>query len=779
MTEAVGQVQRLASLGGTLREIEALLGRQLSKEERVVFDKARMLAKVKAAEDRAERKRKAKEAESALFSPEQYALGEAEIAAKQADADALAARRAEREARGRAATGAERVAKHVAAKSELYGKIPPCADPDEREKCRFDLVRFGIRYGGAFIRRPPSDRMIKAIRKLQDAILNGGKVHIRWPRGKGKSAWEKIAMKWIVCYGHRRFPLVLAVKAGVAFQFCLEVWISCRFDANTVADFPEIAIPLQHIGESAQRRAHQRYKGEPTFIDVNTRMDYRRFALLSDYPNTGCIMAWRGFGSAVRGLNVYNTRPDFIVVDDPQKDGDAKSEVSVDELEKFIVGSVEALSDTNTTLSGVMATTCIEPDDLSERFADPARHPEWMTYSDTFVISWPKDPEPMREYIRRVEADLARRDLKLTEARAWYKANQEKIEDGVEMLDPGDGDYEHGDVSAFQFALHKLQAMKSRFYAEYQGQPEASMSAMKLDVYDVQKHVNGTPRGVLPAFATHCVAFCDVNSVAGLRWAVMAVGPANTAAIIDYGRWPHGTAPLFPPGTPNALQAGFVKVGMTHVASEINARAFLRLADGKQVKASTLVFDGGDWTAAIAEIADKWQAARKAEPKRIPVAWSRGYAWNKYRPHMLDGNRSTIGDHWHMARSPNGEYLAFMADYWREVAQPALQLPVGAPGGVSLWGSDTTAHHAFVQEVAAEELKAKFTRPDGATQWEWKKSGENHWGDVLYGCFVIASAIGLYRPAESNTEVGAIDPALAAAAKPKKVRYVLRRRRAG
>ena len=772
----VEQVTQLALLGGTLREVEATLGRQMTPDERKAFDKARMVVKVKAAEDRAERERKAKEAENALFTPEQFALGEAEIAAKQAEASAIAQRRAEREARGRAATGAERVAKHVAAQSELFGKIPPCANPDEREACRLDLVRFGMRYGSAFIRRAPSDRMQKAIRKLQDAILHGGKVHIRWPRGKGKSSWEKIAMKWIVCYGHRRFPLVLAVKAGVAFQFCLEVWISCRFDPNTVADFPEIAVPLQHIGESAQRRAHQRYKGEPTFVDVNTRMDYRRFASLSDYPNTGVIMAWRGFGSAVRGLNVYNTRPDFIVIDDPQKDGEAKSEVSVDELEKFIVGSVEALSDTNTTLSGVMATTCIEPDDLSERFADPARHPEWMTYSDTFVISWPKDPEPMREYIRRVELDLAKRDLKLTDARAWYVANREKIEEGVEMLDPGDGDYEHGDVSAFQFALHKLQSMKGRFYAEYQGQPEASMSAMKIDVYDVQRHVNGTARGVLPAFATHCVAFCDVNSVAGLRWAVMAVGPGNTSAIIDYGRWPHGTTPLFPPGTPLALQGGFVKVGMTRVASELNARTFLRLADGKRVRIASLVFDGGDWTAAVAEIADKWATARATDKTRIPVGWSRGYAWNKYRPYMLDNRQSAIGEHWHLAKSPNGVYLAFMADYWREVAQLAVQLPVGAPGGVSFWGTDTTAHHAFVQEVAAEELKKKFRRPDGQWQWEWKKSGENHWGDVLYGCFVVASSIGIYRP-DADDKLAEVDPALAAPAAKKKPRFVLRKRR--
>ena len=82
-----------------------------------------------------------------------------------------------------------------------------------------------------------------------------------------------------------------------------------------------------------------------------------------------------------------------------------------------------------------------------------------------------------------------------------------------------------------------------------------------------------------------------------------------------------------------------------------------------------------------------------------------------------------------------------------------------------------------MQEVAAEELKTKFKRPDGFAQWEWKKTGENHWGDVLYGCFVAASAIGLYRPAEADDEVGAIDPALAAPARPKRVKYVLKKRR--
>lgn len=44
---------------------------------------------------------------------------------------------------------------------------------DDRERCRLDLVRFGLRYGMDFIRRLPKLRMENVIRKIQDAILAG------------------------------------------------------------------------------------------------------------------------------------------------------------------------------------------------------------------------------------------------------------------------------------------------------------------------------------------------------------------------------------------------------------------------------------------------------------------------------------------------------------------------------------------------------------------------------------------------------------------------------
>ena len=84
------------------------------------------------------------------------------------------------------------------------------------------------------------------------------------------------------------------------------------------------------------------------------------------------------------------------------------------------------------------------------------------------------------------------------------------------------------------------------------------------------------------------------------------------------------------------------------------------------------------------------------------------------------------------------------------------------------------------REVCAEKLTQKFVRPDGMTQWDWAKNGPNHWGDVLSGCFVVASSIGLYDSTEAavSNAVTREDPTIAVPVVRKARRkFVLRKRR--
>ncbi len=64
-------------------------------------------------------------------------------------------------------------------------------------------------------------------------------------------------------------------------------------------------------------------------------------------------------------------------------------------------------------------------------------------------------------------------------------------------------------------------------------------------------------------------------------------------------------------------------------------------------------------------------------------------------------------------------------------------------------------------------------------EWDWAKTGPNHWGDVLSGCFAVASMVGLYDSTDAVvTDAVRAEGADIPAPKPKRrVRYVLKRRR--
>ena len=149
------------------------------------------------------------------------------------------------------------------------GAIPPPRHRRVREKYRFDLLGFGLAYGtGVYegmkplIKRPPSPRMIRFILELQDKILHGGLKHVRWPRGKGKSTWVKIAVLWAMLYGHKFFVVVVEKTKGMAQVVVEEIWKRIYLSPRISADFPEFAVAMRDVDLSPQRMRSQTYQGD-------------------------------------------------------------------------------------------------------------------------------------------------------------------------------------------------------------------------------------------------------------------------------------------------------------------------------------------------------------------------------------------------------------------------------------------------------------------------------------------------------------------------------------
>lgn len=717
MQTVAEQIDELACAGVTQTGIEAVLGRHLDASELVVFRHAQT---VRRAEGRPVRQ--------------------------------------VRRASG-PMTVAERVAAHRAGKREL-GELRAVVDPLRRERCRLDLLEFGLTYCMTeyaddgetilvprMLRRRPSERMERFVIDLQRTILNGGNRHVRWPRGKGKTTWVKIAILWCIAYGHHPFVVIVAATKAMAGEAASEIWTYCTEDRLFAEDFPEIAQPLADVALTPQRMRVQTYRGYKTHIRDNTDFSYKRFARLEGFPTTGTILAWRGADQAIRGLNIGSYRPTFVFIDDPQTDVSAKSPTQVAAIEGFITKALLNLGDTAKMISAVMASTPIEPDDVSERFANPELHPEWQTTTEKLVVEFgPK--EWIDRYLAALVRDDLARDTMRKESRGFYLLHRAEIEAGAEMMDEQDFD-PRSEVSAYQHALNRLHVMKPKaFYSELQMVPSRAQGVYKLDATLVSKRLNGLPGGVVPdACDQGALAFCDVNGVEGLRWGVMAFGRGRVTAVVAYGRFPE-RGRLYPEGTPESAVPQYLAAAMREVVTAIRT-ATLRTASGEPVKVRGICFDGGWQTATVASV------CREMDTPACHCTWSKGFGAKEYSIYHHEKAASTegarkglkAGEMCHTWRSEeNGVYLAFNADYWREIGQTQYMAAPLSQNSCSLWGDDPSAHWQWAQEVTAEELVAKDSHPKYGTVWLWRKKGPNHFGDVNYGCLAYGAIRGNFDP---------------------------------
>jgi hypothetical protein len=148
---------------------------------------------------------------------------------------------------------------------------------------------------------------------------------------------------------------------------------------------------------------------------------------------------------------------------------------------------------------------------------------------------------------------------------------------------------------------------------------------------------------------------------------------------------------------------------------------------------------------------------RKRIPVGFPIVAMRGFPWNKFGTRKEDILRR--GDHVFATRSRYGEYLAFMAPYWREVMQSGfLETPL-QEGSLSLFGKDAGAHFQYATEVCAEKLVRKYQAYGGketTTAWDWMTTGPEHFCDATTGAFALASWFRAYDALSQTIDAAAL-----------------------
>jgi len=703
LTADTNRITVAASNGLTAAEIEAgILRRPMTDAERTAYHAARGIWKLKEAKRKAEKK-----ARGPLTNSEMAAASIARTRSREAD----------------------------------VGDLPAPRHPLWRAKARTDLVFFaGVycrsRTGSRFLKWRPDTAAVEYLRALQAAILGNGRIHVRFPRGAGKTSICKCALLWAILFGYRKYIFAGAANSDNAKSIINDLWEILEYSPRLLADFPEATIPIKKLEGRMQRCASQHQGGKPTRIESTAdgfTMPTVKMANGETALCAGGVFVSRGYTAGVRGLVRGALRPDFALIDDPQKQKGAASDSECDSIESWIQGDVSGLAGRDRAISMVMTTTPICDGDVSERFADRNLHPEWKTITVPLVSSWSNNPDLWEQYLGIRAEDEFKDEDKLTRATAFYMEHRAEMDDGVEVIDRRAFD-KSIQVSAIQAAYDLKFTARAAFDAEFQLKPDRNNTVYNLTPANIFSHVvKGCDPYTMPDGFNPVLVTCstDINrATAGLTWVMKAYDEMMTSHVMAYG--------IFRTKITNDVPRT-QRDRMTFEALVAHHRNITEVSK----KLTVDFICGVDASGEAYDVVHRLSA--NAVTLGIVKPWAMtGQSGENFNPNRRVGVVGGVRNYtMELVDKDRRHRIGFLADHYRELAQTAWLGDLGSPSKCTLFDGGSM-HAEYAKQICAERLIAKDVKK-GLPYWVWRasKNVPHDFGDATYMCDALAGFRGI------------------------------------
>lgn len=637
------------------------------------------------------------------------------------------------------------------------GPIPPCEDPERRERCRLDLKQFMLDYlPDSFGLGFSSDHEI-AIAKMQSAILHGEKFALAMPRGSGKTTLTIAAVLWALLYGYRHYVLLIGATKPLALKLLKVLKTRLQYSEHLVADFPEICLPCQMLGNQANKAGGQKSSGAPTHIVWEKETICLPIVADSEgniQPSAGAVVECTGITGAVRGRQQPMPsgeirRPDMAVIDDPQTKRSAKSASQVADRLEIIDQDVLGLPGPKDTFAAFVLCTVIRPDDVADQLLNQDEHPEWQGERIRAVRRMP-DNMALWQECWEVECEGMRSGRKQA-GNEFYKANRAELDAGCEVY--WDDRYDTSRVSAIQHWMYFFLRSVDAFNAEAQQEPTPPLDSVdtRLSEDELILKQHHTAPHIAPAYADKLTAFIDVGDKL-LWWCRVAWRSEHgTGYVIDYGTWPEQRLRHF-----RSHDSGLFTLGMKYKGRGIEAAIKagvrdclahlmlpIRREDGAELTPSRILVDGSDNTQHVKDA---------VATSGISAAWvSFGRYFGASATPLGDANRGKPGlkrgDNWQSKFEKNTEgrgvqTLTFDTNHWKTWTDSRLDTSIDEIGSLSLPKLRPESHTTFAKHCRAEKRTFVFAPKTGRSVWEYRNppdKPDNHWWDALVGNSVAAS----------------------------------------
>ncbi len=633
------------------------------------------------------------------------------------------------------------------------GDLPPVGDPARRARAAKDFRYFCETYFGQTFHLRWSGDHLKVIAKIEQAVLDGGLFAMAMPRGSGKTSLCEVACLWAMLYGHREFVALIGSDEEHAAGMLESIKAELENSEILGADFPEVCHPIRSLEGIHQRASGQLYQGKQTHIGWTARE-----IVLPTIPGSaasGAIIRVAGITGRIRGMkhkrvDGVSVRPSLVLIDDPQTDESARSPSQCANRERILAGAILGLAGPGRKIAGLMTLTVVRPDDLADRILDRDKHPQWQGERTKMVYSLPTADRLWAEYAR-LRAEGLKADRGGAEATAFYKTHRAEMDAGAVIAWPER--FNHDELSAVQHAMNLRLQNEAAFFAEYQNEPlpEVEVADDLLSADQIAAKVNGHTRGLVPLGCSHLTMFVDVQGKA-LFYLVAAWEDDFTGHIIDYGTEPDQKQAYFTlrdvrrtlgAASPRAGVEGAIYGGLERLIEATVAREWRR-DDGAMVRIDRCLIDAnwGSSTDVVYQFCRQSPHASVLTPSHGRYVGASSLPFSDYK--RKRGER--VGLNWRVPVVTGKRavrHVLFDTNFWKSFVHARLAVPMGDPGGLSLFGHKPE-HHRLLAEHLTSEYRVR-TEGRGRTVDEWKLRVEgldNHWLDCLVGTAVAASMEG-------------------------------------
>ncbi|MFC1782351.1 terminase gpA endonuclease subunit [Planctomycetota bacterium] len=581
---------------------------------------------------------------------------------------------------------------------------------------------------------------------FKNIIKYGGLLARADTRGAGKSSVGKcVGGVWAIVYGHIKWLVLVEVNTEEATE-TLEDILSYYTDDTLSdddlfgADFPELCQAMRYAKRNPQPARRMVIDSQETSVVV--KKDKLVFPKLKGVAASGARIIPKGAEKPIRGMAKLDVRPDLVWINDVETDETARSPAMTRNIRKNITQAIMGLEGPNAPLGVLMTGTIIERECLLSQYTDRTKHPEWHGKRCKFFIEWPASTELMDKYLYLKSQDEA-------EANSFFSDNQVEIEAGAVISNPHRYISQKGpdgrplEISAIQHAYNKIFIMKMpAFMCEWQNDPQQEDIEMKLECNEVQKKINGVPRGIVPEGVVKIAAAVDVHS-RRLNWTVTGYTDKGAGKVIDYDvSRVHSPQTKLSDQDPALQQA--VEAAVFDALMELKGIFGVGWPDqdGAVRNLDLGLIDAGYKSGAVYEF------CRIAGGLFRPIKGFGGESGQaKYRRPARGSKTIRLGNYWFatiVTHKGRGLWVYHLdADHWKRAAQEGFMLDEDKAGSLILYGSEPYVHSDFARQITAEEwiTEAPTGKPISSRWLRHQK--DNHFLDDMGLAMAAADMLGL------------------------------------